>query len=156
MKGKAMRASDQAKAQFERSHDQQIRQSQHDEVLKKLYRWLKSEKSDDFLSNGGAIKIIEKDVQIEAPILSINRRDVKPIGFADLLVIMKFEKNKHTWHCRVYIEVKTSVNIGETIRQINYYGGNDEISSWYVAAPSFKEFDILNDQRIGYIDTDLL
>lgn len=45
-------------------------------------------------------------------------------------------------------EVKTSVNIGETIRQIGYY---DTKEPWYVCAPDFPHKDILIEQGIGFI-----
>lgn len=55
----------------------------------------------------------------------------------------------------INFEVKTVVNIGETIRQINYYLSkkeNPDLDMWYVVAPPFARSDVLKEQGIGFIE----
>jgi hypothetical protein len=137
------------------------------------------------------LRLIKK---IEHPITKRNYNNSSAIvGFADLYICMVFErlwseedvqrymkssqyyyKNdvetvrswKKAFSLHKLFEIKTSVNIGETIRQIKYYSGNmdfrdyendrgygDEIQlDWSVCAPDFKNKDILLEQNIGFIE----
>lgn len=62
-----------------------------------------------------------------------------------------YKKIENTSHSRLAIEVKTNVNIGETIRQINYLKDAANASKWFVVAPLFQGFDILEEQGIRFI-----
>lgn len=127
---------------------------------------------------------VEISKKIEHPIMSDGGRygNRKAIGFADLLILVDakgkntdefvnsnikshlvrfpYEKPEDDWFREkkrrdaIYIEVKTKVNIGETIRQINYYKANalGIDSLWYVCAPAFSMSDILIEQGIGFIE----
>lgn len=50
------------------------------------------------------------------------------------------------------VEVKTSINVGETIRQIRYYQQATGTCKWFVCAPIFPHVQILKDQGIGFIE----
>jgi hypothetical protein len=96
------------------------------------------------------------DTSIEAPIEKSGYKFMEKIivGFADLSLFIKLTTKTDAGElCHLYervnFEVKSSVNIGETIRQINYYSQHS--SNWMVVAPPFPQSVVLEEQRIPFI-----
>lgn len=165
-RNKTMRSSDTAKGSmdfaktFHGSHDQQIGQSAHDEIVLWLYEKLNDQEfifNNLDLSRDYKIKKIYRT--IEQPLFASYRSGSKPGGFIDLAMraeIVKEDDADIDRHYRFHrlFEVKTSVNIGETIRQIRYYSGlgaGYADDKWYVCAPDFASKNILIEQGIGFI-----
>ncbi len=149
-----MRESDKKNSPFLNSHDKQILNSDHDEIVLWLYRRIS-------LENETGIRLIKRITGIRpgAKILEVTKKIEYPLydqrvgsyykapsigGFADLAVTA----NKY---CTGFVEVKTSVNIGETIRQINYYRQFENRGSWAVCSPPFKGSEVLEEQDIHFI-----
>lgn len=116
------------------------------------------------------------DVKIEYPLTKRQQEFV--IGFSDLFLSVQIENHlsqedidrlKISSDYKLYkkcyedtkwiqkyrismgIEVKSVVNIGETIRQINYYKMNSSVYNWFVCAPQFPRSELLVEQGIGFI-----
>jgi hypothetical protein len=147
-----MRASDKAKSGIDfydagnNSFDKQISSDQHDKICLWLYKKLKTDKAF-FMSAMDFVPdiVFEKvDFRLESPIL----RGDRIIGFCDVEVRLWFKDDRDNLYSRSFlIEVKSKVNVGETIRQIRYYGGEH----WYVCAPMFDDVDVLKEQGIRFI-----
>lgn len=177
-----MRASDQVGSKpekniLEATQDKEIYETKHDEILVWIYQEIDTNKE---LVNR-LFKIQDNDTivrlqrTIEAPILGLDyRNNAIPIGFCDLRIIAfikteltpeQIESNKKDdnrctyWLSEeervIYFEVKTKINIGETIRQINFYKSKKHRSRWserwFVVAPDSTHAKILEEQGIGFI-----
>lgn len=183
--------SDEYKNHFQKSHDKQINDSKHDEIVLWLYSKLKdfnfvkktisSEhlnyrlSKEKFTTSGGQGERLEKEilgyesnVSIEKPLIKDHKH---VIGFADLSlsvtvftlgeetkvmysdretpIITEFESKGYLKE--IFFEVKSSVNVGETIRQINYYNANSGYKRWYLCAPPFAASSVIVEQGIGFI-----
>lgn len=143
----------------------ELSSSKHDEIL----IWLHGKIKDNFIA-----QILNKErfeyvkltsIEIEKPIFGVGRQyDVKK-GFADLFARVEVidkslagKEIKQDWprpptiddgkcHLDFYFEIKSKVNIGETIRQVKYYGGDN----WFVCAPDFPHKDLLLENNIGFV-----
>lgn len=162
-----MRESDKNKDPFLTSHDQQITQTLHDEIVVWIYK--KTEKPNDLVSELTGVSrenLIRVERKLEFPFSTFGyggSRYVK--GFADLKIEGVFEEEAWVkWEGRpktlevytrshsCFIEVKSFVNLGETIRQINYYKACPEGDGrWAVCAPPFAQSIILEEQGIKFI-----
>ena len=167
-----MRASDQAN-QFNKSHDKQIYDTEHDRIVIELHTRLKTNR--EFLNEVTRKGVLDETPKIEIESAIMGRRyDNRFVaGFADIKIMAKWKTGEtrerkatrygeEDWIEHLedwvtsYIEVKTSVNFGDTIRQIKYYCGNGEghHTDWLVCAPSLSQHEVLLSQGIGYIDSD--
>lgn len=158
------RQSDVIKTEKKWFDNAELSSSKHDEILVWLYKKIK----DGFLAQKihkrlEYVKLL--DLKIEKPIFGHARQYNVKMGFADLwakieVIDKKFVGNeiKQDWpqpptiddgrrELEFYFEIKSSVNIGETIRQINYYGQGP----WIVCAPDFPNWELLTDNGIGFI-----
>lgn len=163
------------------SYDKEISSEKHDEIVVWLFNQIEKDSTmfkkifpKQMLNDGWYFVKLEK--YIEHPI-----GHNKIIGFSDLYFRMEFKKpptekeiewnfeNNYkkiskdvirSWHKQMfynfYIEVKTSLNIGETIRQIKYYNSHihtihNEKTCWFVCSPEIKNKDVLLSQGIGFI-----
>lgn len=165
-----MRASDQFNNSFEKSHDQQIGNTLHDEIVMWLYARLKRDrKLVSELTGVPCSEIVETSARIEAPIegASTWRTPSATIGFADLKVSAGVKaiylndddtptgEEGVSWSrsASMHIEVKSKVNLGETIRQINYYCSKASGRlRWAVCAPAFEGSEILEEHGIAFIE----
>lgn len=177
-----MRASDKEKlfdlTGFKKGKDEE-HDSMHDEIVMWLYNKATSEgigmlgllTVDTFCNehkeNKSGIRIKRK---IEHPLKTTVRtyRDTveKIVGYVDLLIHIESDVEKladkdrptnyiETHDQNLLIEVKTKINLGETIRQINYYKSfyaHYENISWVVCAPGTTYKDVLIEQGIEYIE----
>lgn len=125
----------------------ELSSSKHDEIL----IWLHAQiNSNGFLqkqiNSGFEVGQIQK-IEIERPIM----RGSSIVGFADLSATFDVWPKGQGFDFRQSIvflfEVKTKVNLGETIRQIKYYGGQN----WFVCAPDFPNKNLLYENDIGFI-----
>ena len=120
------------------------------------------------------IKVVSIRPILEAPIGVGGYSNSRIIGFADLAVEINFsyesstvesfissegvKENKIENHgnqsdrCMCFVEVKTAVNVGETVRQIRYYQQGTGDYLWIVCAPAIPHVQILKDQGIGFIE----
>lgn len=180
-----MRKSDEAQAPFPKSHDTQIYDTKHDEIVIWLYGKLKAEPDAVLrLSENARLKEFKdaKDVRWELPLVEVpllqqgyRGTDMRVCGFADLGVAVNFEFKTEeevftrgewvptgrflTKSAAFFVEVKSKVNVGETIRQVRYYRhlrsslawDVNTPSFWYVCAPPFAQSAILEEQGIGFI-----
>ncbi len=177
-----MRVSDEVDKKFKETwdndHTKEIKDTKHDEILIWLYKKLKED--DALCLNLCGIKeyisICNKKLFIEFPISKIDYRGTgnKLIGFCDLALFLEYkikltdEQIAHNLKIKdsrydfgysdketatAYIEIKSKVNIGETIRQINYYRSFDN-KIWAVCAPNFSSVDLLLDSGIKFINYD--
>lgn len=153
-----MRGSDELKR---RSHDQQISTAEHDKIAVWLFRKITNdlEFRDSIIvpnpTPGGVINEQRSGVTLEHCIT--NRRG-EPVGFVDLMLHLQWGGDQY-FRSRAYVEVKTSVNLGETIRQIKYYQSfihyaDSDASNWFVCAPTCNHVDILEANGIGFIKYD--
>lgn len=145
--------------------DSDCQKPKHDEIVLWLYSKLDdqsfiSEKIQPLLNDFPGI-IIKKKV-LEAPIGTVDNRGVyKAIGFCDLLVDIEYdveciyesgkrqiEKEKG----KLLFEIKTIVNVGETIRQIRYYNNGYAMKNWFVVAPGLTYEKLFKEQNIHYIE----
>ena len=151
-------------------YDNQIKSSKHDDICLWLSDKLKKEGPsfiysvfDKDLFSSTTIKAGPKVVW-ERQISGGSYGKKQALGFIDMSCEMSFKKNNIEEGEFPYInklaffEIKTSVNLGETIRQINYYRNNMESDYcgeeilWYVCAPKFGREDVLLDNDIGFIE----
>ena len=178
-----MRNSDERKNPFEKSHDRQIGGDLHDRILTWLYESLDWDTdSIETITGWPSDKILKIKKEIETPFYKSSYSGKSVIGFADLKVSvlvkiaytpsdykelekfytpeeakgvikeMKKEKFRTEW-IQGYVEIKSSVNLGETIRQIKYYDqSNSGRQRWTVCAPRFPGVQILEEQGIGFIE----
>lgn len=153
------------------SHDRQIFDTKHDEILMWLYDQISSK--PDFLTNLLRLKpgetVANSKIHIEFPLRKETwRGNYSAAGFVDLALygnvnkVLTKEQLEHNikdpgfyeltrveW---AMFEVKTAVNLGETLRQIHYYSTIVPNLIWYVCAPAFHRKEILNSQGIGFIE----
>ena len=171
-----MRESD--KEFFEKSHDKQIGLTLHDEILV----WLNSEGKKDRgvwekvvkPPEGSDLVSIKSKIECPLHIKAYQGNVIK--GFADFAlvatVLRDYDKRRYEeevkWAIQEnrppekryqdvlvgYVEIKTQVNLGETIRQINYYRATHEgqRAHWSVCAPPFENSHILVEQGISFIE----
>lgn len=173
------------KYKWQGSHDTQIKDTVHDEIMVWLYGKIKNDHRFlcDLFPRRPSDIIDDIKVRIEHPIQSLNKMGVSISGFVDLNVNVFFkyildedtikynteveayyEKHGRYEYCKepkangryeeLNIEVKSNVNIGETIRQIKYYsyGPLNSDIPWAVCAPDFANKSILIDQGIKFIE----
>jgi len=164
-----MRESDRIKSGgnlIERLHDKQIYDTKHDKIVK----WLNFALSKNVYSSShhiwqtslgdgwGDWNLKEYKVYIEHPIYAWDdtrcQYSDRILGFADLAIKVKLETGHGTYSGWRYIEVKSRVNLGETIRQIKYYceGNPQLLKLWRVCAPACDDSKILIEQGIGFIE----
>ena len=152
-----MRSSDKKSDVLTNSHDRQIFDSKHDKILMWLFESLNSDEVflKSILGLAPDFKIYHVEKKIECPITKLDYAfKNRVMGFADMAIYAYEEANGNPCSI-VYIEVKSSVNIGETIRQINYYKSfQGPGARWLVCAPKFKGSEILLSQKIGFIEYD--
>lgn len=167
-----MRKSDENKDPFSDSHDQQIGGIYHDKIVMWLYEIL----AWDFDTVSGIVNIPPKKIvsvqrEIETPLFSQN--NWRTAGFADLKITASekyfyteedfrrndseiaevMRKEKFCLERQVgFVEVKTSVNIGETIRQLNYYKSNGGNGRWTVCAPPTPYSKVLIEHGFHFIE----
>ncbi len=157
-----MRASDRIKSQgnmLNKLHDKQIYDTKHDRIVKWLYDALGknvcsaphhiwAEIAGDSAEVSGW-RPEQYKIVIEEPVYGPSQM---PIGFIDLAIYFQYA-NFYTGELspteRRLIEVKSNVNIGETVRQIKYYGGP---VNWLVCAPACDDVQLLREQGIGFIE----
>lgn len=145
----------------------ELNSSKHDDILVWLHKKIKDGLLADFLNENYDYSKILK-IEIEKPIL---RKDFKyndyVAGFADLHVefeairkdavgkVTKYSNGEETiddgkrpinW----FFEIKTSLNIGETIRQIKYYN-YDSSQTWFVCSPDSSKKNLLFENGISFI-----
>lgn len=157
-----MRNSDKIKQQV--FIDDQIKSSSHDEIVIWLYEKLKNEEYvRSLLKIPKETKIELSKPSIEPPIIIDNYK----MAYADIGIFIKLytgKFNKRTDESGKWVdadeqyntimamfEVKTFVNIGETIRQINFVRAKKDFK-WFVCAPPFAQSGILEEQGIGFIE----
>ncbi len=159
-----MRGSDKEKNIFESSHDKQIGESLHDQILFWLYERAKDEKFAAMLT-GQKKPVVGIKREIERPLRMSNYGGTHIKGFIDLQISTaqeekdEWEDNEGKSKTSVFkewrscgVEIKTSVNVGETIRQINYYHQcQDRPNRWAVCAPDFPRTEVLEEQGIIFI-----
>lgn len=66
-----------------------------------------------------------------------------------------FYESPSSFEDLIFFEVKTSINIGETVRQIRYYNqlmAQHNKPKWFVCSPDKKYAEILKEQNIGFIE----
>jgi hypothetical protein len=159
-----MRKSDENKNPFQNSHDRQIGETLHDKILYWLFHRLNEDHLDLVARVTGASEneICKIKVEIESPVYGgFNMRSI--LGFVDLKVTAFENRMWETEECESdeemeeefylkefsgFIEIKSHVNVGETIRQIKYYGGNP----WTVCGPDNGCREILDSQGIQFIE----
>lgn len=154
-----------------KSHDKQIFDSKHDEIVVWLYQKLKNpdwfnQNVFSWVKKNYSVIEMKEVIQIGKP--KIEKALIKTkrnyygtssatIGFADIAlqyrVSLLYKQKSEIDNFYVFFEVKSSVNIGETIRQINYYQDLDvePIGRWFVCAPEFDQSSILLEQGVGFI-----
>lgn len=173
------RSSDKIKAPFSGSHDSQITGTLHDEILMWLYDTLSRDISLVSKITGVEQKVIvDVKKEIESPIMGAAYNGQVVAGFADLKVIARskyfytdkeikeaqsrseqewveiMKKNKFEWNsAEGFVEVKSYVNIGETIRQLRYYQtAARRRMRWTVCAPKTPYQQALEEQGIHFIE----
>lgn len=176
-----MRNSDSQNEPFKNYHDKQVYDTKHDKIVVWAYEKLKDlETFKKLCLRNPSFETLGHAVEIETPIK--NKKDYV-LGYADLAVSLRYicgysyylnggykthgeynaltEENK--LKCtkesdfsvlKFYFEVKTSVNIGETVRQINHFRAQTEALNikWYVIAPAFSHSYVLEEQGIRFIE----
>lgn len=171
-----MRISDGIKGRLlGNSHDKQISESAHDEITLWLYRKLQSDRGLIKLVTGTSYQklIVKKSERhLEYPLHKLNYRSFQIAGFADIAVEATIEEiddrendngeiEEHkslVWQFG-FIEVKSEINVGETIRQINYYktlfihsnGSREKADRWSICAPASPYQKIFEEQNINFI-----
>lgn len=170
-----MRTSDEIKdGPFAKSHDTQIGQSAHDKIMIWLFDALDTRKDlVELITGVPANKIVSLRKTIESPVELFQYNGPKIIGFVDLHLgaaykyfyteedfaayskerseILRKEKFRLDYGYG-NVEIKTSVNVGETIRQIKYYSQGGCKPRWTVCAPAFPQSRILVEQGIHFIE----
>ena len=182
------RKSDEIKGAGFDTHDRQIFETGHDQIVVWLYEKLKLEAVRDWFINGELAdrkfhvyedvgerslkrRVVETvyvdnlDIKIEHPFVVQQYRGHAVKGFVDLAAFASIfaKDNKGEVHAvgrvEIYVEVKTSVNIGETLRQMAFYKtlvepiheGGSTLRIWAVCAPPFGHAGILKEQGIRFI-----
>lgn len=167
-----MRRSDTIKSRLlENPHDTQIGESLHDEITLWLYSRIVKSRSLGKLITGTAYQKVDSFERLmEVPLWSRNRFP-NIVGFADLAVMAittKEEKDEDDRSHKTerkelgFVEIKTKINIGQTIRQINLYktcifrANNYEVinaQKWTVCAPPLSDalIQVLNEQDINFV-----
>lgn len=173
-----MRSSDQSKDVFLKNHDKEIYTSKHDDIVLWLYKKLKS---PEYIIKTFKIKDYKSHkVVIEYPIgsKSLVYADLALIYYYEkeseyaLFVFndpncyydpVKTNSEKRKFigpylkpliieaNDIIYFEVKTSLNIGETVRQINHAKTKFYAKKWVVCSPPDLRVSTLVEQNIGYI-----
>lgn len=134
--------------------DSQLASPNHDKIAIWLYKKLKSE---DFVrSLGDFFKNLEKIKEIHVifePAINLSNQfaQYQKLAYADVGINIEMENLARSKYISVLFEVKTNVNLGETIRQINFIRQHKEFR-WFVCAPAFSESNILLEQNIGFIE----
>lgn len=168
-----MRASDKQDSKsfgFSNEFDKQIYESKHDEIVVWLCKELTSLKTNTAQMILKAIKPPEnaRDLtiglrELEMPIFSRNQgRGI--MGFVDVATSISWKEpyvsegkdELMRFSFELYFEVKTKVNLGDTVRQVNYYKYSasnlrDSRSKWIVVSPDDRYRQLLKDQGIGFI-----
>jgi len=170
-----MKASDKVEKKnfaYGSEFDGQIYDSLHDEIIVWLYNQLIDFDSTTIksLEKASGFKFVKNnyysDPIIEHVLFSKDKFR-RPIGFADMFQYFQSEKiydqesESYVSESKsIYFEAKTKVNLGDTVRQINYYTGNSsEFQSfykkrpykWVVVSSDDRYRKILKSQGIGFI-----
>ena len=173
-KEKVMRVSDSIKNNLPKSaaYDKQIYDDKHDEHVVSIYESIKNGSMNlggylvgyfgehpnaYWAKNVFAVTDTNKAV-IELPIENQAYKGKQIIGFVDVATEVEVEwycdEDEKNWKQKVpvYIEVKSKINVGETIRQIKYYKSSCRDGSiWMVAAPGNLHSKLFEEQGIGYL-----
>jgi hypothetical protein len=166
-----MRKSDEKKGPNFGDRDPQIFSSLHDQIVVWLFKKIEKDKTlAHKIAGAPPGKLQEVRIVLEAAIGSARYGGGNFIaGFADLKVtVVQQVKEKYreyeggpekteTYqkHTTGFVEVKSSMNIGETVRQINYYRTFESgRGRWTVCAPKFPHAAILASQDIDFLEYD--
>lgn len=144
-----MRASDQFKAGLDNS-------ALHDRITLWLYEQVKGNLSLVRYLTGVSKKdkITGIERTIEAPLGRAGFADFRvgaTLRFKEVEEDLREEAPFYFDDVFGFVEVKSRVSIGETIRQIRFYQRHTGDAVWTVCAPPFNESGILEEQGIKFL-----
>lgn len=155
-----MRKSDEKKIGQNWFDNAEVKTQKHDQILSWLYKKiLSNNETKNFIFKGKYDESRHKVFcEIEYPI-NVRSKGYNPVksvkGFVDIRVDLT-ELNDDHWLTidSKFIEIKSFLNVGETIRQLKYYATLDDmfgLENWIVCAPPHEDMEIIIEQGLRFI-----